>query len=392
MRKTIIFILNKYAKNNAGEIDRKRCAYIEGFVSIIINVVLAAVKIAFGIISASLALIVDGVHSLSDVFTSAVVVIGFKISSKPPDLKHPFGHGRFEPVATLIIAIVLFTVAVEFFQSGISRIITPVKIKVSWEIIIIVLGTVLIKEFTAQFAKHIGREINSKTIEADFWHHRSDTLSTFFVLAGIIGSMYGVLWLDGAAAISVSLFLAWVSVKLIRDTVNALMGTAPSGEFLEQVKKLALSNSRVDGIHDVIVHQYGERVLITLHAEIEDKFTAIEIHDITEELERHIESKIKLSNVTVHADPVNKKHKLYEPVKIFLETKIKELPDFLSFHDLRFAGGQKYPRVLFDVVLNRNICDKKCMEIKKGLINSIYEQFKIVAKIKIQETFKYQVD
>ncbi len=391
MKKFVKFILNKFAKKENGEISRKKSAYIEGVVSIFVNLILASVKIVFGIISASLALIADGVHSLSDVLTSIVVIIGFKVSSKPPDKQHPFGHGRFEPVATLIIAIILFTVAVEFFKSGISRIINPVNVKSDLLIIGIIAGTILLKELTAHFAKNVGREIESETIEADFWHHRSDTLSTFFVLAGIIGSMHSVMWIDGAAAIAVSLFLVWVSIRIIKNTINALMGTPPKKEFLDKIKFYALNTKHVDGIHDVIVHKYGERVLISLHAEIEDKYSALEIHDIAEELEEFLESRIKLSTVTVHADPVNKTHKLYEPIKRFLSLQIQEIPEFLSFHDLRVIGGEKYPRIIFDIEVGTNTTDKRTLEIKQYLKGKIYSNFQIQARIKIEEAFKFQV-
>ena len=370
---------------------RKKIGYVEGYLSIFINLILTVVKGITGLITGSLSIFADAVHSFSDVLTSVVVIIGFKISSKPADAEHPFGHGRVEAIATLIIAIVLFSVGIEFFISGIKRVISPIPMQSSWTAVIVVAITVIIKELLAQYSKHLAHVIDSKAIEADFWHHRSDTLSSLFVIAGVVGTLYGIPWLDGAAAIAVSLFLLWVAFSLSKGTVNSLIGEPPSKELLEKIKLIALAHPMITGVHDIIVHHYGQRCLIGLHIEMDDNFTAMQVHDAAEEVEDAIEKSIPLSEVTIHCDPLNKSHKDYEKIKNFLDKEVEANDALVSYHDLRIVGSEKHSKIIFDLSFTKKISEKEMKSMRKEMMLKIWNAFKTPARIKIEEKFKYQV-
>ena len=391
MKKFTLWTVRKILANPDITERRKKIGYVEGYLSIFINLVLTAAKGIAGLMSGSLSIVADAVHSFSDVMTSIVVIVGFKISSKPADAEHPFGHGRVEAIATLIIAIVLFSVGMEFLISGIKRVISPLPMNSSWVIVGVVAGTVIIKELLAQYSKHLAHVIESKALEADFWHHRSDTLSSLFVIAGVVGTMYGIPWLDGAAAIAVSFFLLWVAFDLSKSTVNTLIGEPPTKELLETIKKTAMTHPLVTGVHDVIVHHYGQRCLIGLHIEIDDKFSAMEVHDVAEEVEDAIEKAIPMSEATIHCDPLNKDHKDYGKIKDFMDNEVKSNESLDSYHDLRIVGSEKHSKVIFDLSFEKKISEKEMKAIRKEIMRKIWDTFKTPARIKIEEKFKYQV-
>ena len=389
MQKFTNWIIRKTIKSDTHR--KKKIGYLAGWLSIIVNFFLAGIKIFFGIMTLSIALIADAVHTISDVLTSAIVIIGFKISTKPADKEHPFGHGRMESIATLIISVILFTVSIEFFQIGVKKILKPTPIQASWFVISIIFVTIIIKELLAKITKNIGKLINSKSIEADSWHHRSDAISSLFVIIGFIGSIYGVKWLDGIATLLVSLFIAWVAFGLSKETVNKLLGEAPSKELLEKIINTALSHEKVNGVHDIIVHSYGDNMLISLHTEIEDKYSAMKVHDISEEVESLLEKKFDSTKAIVHADPINTNHKDYKKIKKFIDNEIETNESYLSYHDLRIIGSEKHSNILFDIEFDKNLSDKEMIQLRKKLIKKLWNNFQMGAIIKIEPKCTYSL-
>lgn len=391
MKKFTNWIVKKTIKAKSNIDKKKKIGFLAGWLSIIVNFILAIVKVIFGIFTGSIALIADAVHTISDVLTSIIVIVGFKISTKPADREHPFGHGRMESIATLIISIILFTVSVEFFQLGIKKIIKPTYIIANWFIISIIFVTVILKELLAKITKHLGTLINSKSIEADSWHHRSDAISSLFVIIGFIGSIYGIKWLDGIATLLVSLFIAWVAFGLSKETVNKLLGEAPSKELLEEIINIAKSHENVDGVHDIIVHSYGDNMLVSLHIEVEDKYSAMKVHDISEDVESLLEKKFSSTKAIVHADPINTDHKDYKKIKDFIDKEMENDHSFLSYHDLRIIGSEKRSNILFDIEYDKDLSEKEMIQLRKTLIKKLWETFKMGAIIKIEPKCTYSL-
>ncbi len=283
--------------------SRKDFGYLEAWVSIIGNILLFLFKFFFGLALNSIALIAEGFHSLSDVLTSIVVLFGFKLGSKPADEKHPFGHGRIEHIATLLIAFMLLLVAYEFGKTSIGRIISSPKVEFSAIVMVFMFLSALIKEWMARFSIFLGKKINSSTLIADAWHHRSDAIASLLVGIGFIFVRFKLFYVDGILGLIVAIFIGLTGVDLIKSSVDFLLGRAPDKDFLDRVRDITLSVPGVLDLHDILVHDYQSNKAISLHIEVEDDLSAKDAHRIALEVQDRLKKRLKESNISVHIDP-----------------------------------------------------------------------------------------
>lgn len=301
------WLTKKLLKNE--EPSRTSIGYLEAVVSIFGNVFLFAVKLIIGIIINSLSLIADAFHSLSDVLTSVVVLVGFKLGGKPADKEHPFGHGRIETVATLIIAFLLFVVTYDIGKSAIQRIIKPQQVDFNTLAVIFMVFSAAFKEWMARFSIYLGMKINSTSLIADAWHHRSDAIASFLVGLGLIFAKFGIYRVDGILAVFVAVLIGMVAVQLTKSSSNMLIGEAPDSGLVEKIREIALSVKQVTGVHDIFVHDYNTNKVISLHLEIQGSLSADEAHDIANAVEDRVKELTKAISVTAHIDPYEKKEK-----------------------------------------------------------------------------------
>ena len=319
---------------------RVRAGYaaLEGWTSIVLNILLFAVKLALGLLTHSVALIADAVHSLADSATSIIVIVGMKIAGKPPDAKHPFGHGKMEPVATLVISVLLFVTGFELAKAAIGDIAKPSIAQIHWGAIAIVFGALIVKELMARFGYAIGAIIDSDTLKADAAHHRSDALSTVLVLIALIGSSLGASYLDGIMGVGVAAIIFYFAYGIAKDAIDPLLGEAPPRETIDEIERAATSFEEVLGIHDVLYHKYGATVDVSLRLEVSDKeSSAAELHLLAEAVEDRV-GRVIGGRVIVHMDPINNEHPEYQAVTEALEEIIKLCPSVKSFHELRIFG------------------------------------------------------
>lgn len=289
------------------EPSRVSIGYLEAIVSIFGNIFLFAIKLILGIMINSLSLIADAFHSLSDVLTSIVVLVGFKIGGKPADKEHPFGHGRVETVSTLIIAFLLFIVTYDLGKSAIQRIIKPEQVDFNLLAVIFMIFSAAFKEWMASFSIYLGKKINSTSLIADAWHHRSDAVASFLVGLGLIFARFRIYRVDGILAIFVAALIGMVAVELTKSSANMLIGEAPDRELVEKIRKTALSVRQVVGVHDIFVHDYNTNKVISLHLEVMGNLSADEAHDIATAVEDRIKELSKAISVTAHIDPYERK-------------------------------------------------------------------------------------
>ncbi|MGB9857810.1 MAG: cation diffusion facilitator family transporter [Dictyoglomaceae bacterium] len=285
------------------KIERKLVGYLEGWISIIGNIILFLFKFFAGLYLNGISLIADAFHSLSDVLTSIVVILGFKLGGKPADKKHPFGHGRIEQIATIIIAFMLLIIAYDLGKNSIERILHPQKVSFNFLVIFLMFFSTIFKEWMARFSIFLGKRINSPTLIADAWHHRSDAIASLLVGIGLIFINLGFYFLDGVLGVGVSILLAWVSIDLIKTSSSFLIGEAPNDELLDNIEEIVLSTPGVLNIHDVMVHDYHNNKVISLHVEIDENLSAKEAHKIALEVQDRLKKNIENSNVSVHIDP-----------------------------------------------------------------------------------------
>ncbi len=377
MKRITEWIVSKTIKDHENVDDPKvRSSYgmLEGWSSIIVNIILFIVKLVIGISIRSVALIADAVHTIFDSVTSVVVMVGFKAAEKPSDKEHPFGHGRFEPVATLIIAVLLFVTGIELLKSSVKVIVEPGIRTVNIRVLIIIAVAVLIKELLARFSKQLGIKINSKTIMADYIHHRSDVLATALVLIGLALSRYGFLRIDGITGILVSLIIIYSGYRIGREAISPLLGEAPSPEVIKRIKNIAQKTGGVVGVHDIIFHAYGQTRLSSLHVEVSDETESMEMHRISETVEQSVAKGIK-GAVVVHVDPVNRNHPLYDNVCGVIDSIVKENNSIHSFHELRIVGARGKLKAVFDIVLNKDIKKRDVYRTKQLLSEEVKAKF-----------------
>ncbi|NJE46071.1 cation transporter [Thermococcus sp. GR7] len=272
------------------------------WVSIIGNVLLAFIKLIAGFLYSSIALISDGVHSLSDVVTSVIGYLGIKISSKPPDRSHPFGHSRFEPLVAFLIGEALIIVAYEIGRDAVGRMLRGEVIEVNSVMLAVTILSILVKEAMFRYSVHVGRKLNSQIIIADAYHHRSDALSSVAVLFGLGTQKLGFQYGDTLAGFIVALFLVKVSFDIILENVGYLTGQAPPFEVCEEIKRRALSVPNVLGVHDLRAHYVGSKLHVELHIEVPPELTLKEAHDISEEVRERIEEIEDVDRAFVHVD------------------------------------------------------------------------------------------
>lgn len=281
---------------------RQTAGLLEAWVSIIGNIMLFAVKFAIGTAIRSISLIADSFHTLSDVLTSMVVLAGFKISRRAPDEEHPFGHGRGESIATLVIALLLLLVGVEFLNQSVRRLFHPTPVAGTLLVVAIMALSAIAKELMASFSIWLGKRIDSSTLIADAWHHRSDAIASALVAVALIGAIFKVYWLDGLFGVGVSLLIAYTGIELGRSSVNYLLGRSPSTETLKTIHDEAAAVDGVIGVHDVNVHDYGQHLAVSLHVEVEPSLDVTQAHLIADEVERRITGRMK-ADAVVHVDP-----------------------------------------------------------------------------------------
>ncbi len=285
--------------------DRLNLSYIEGGVSIIVNILLFALKYWAGIVTGSIAILADAWHTLSDSLSSVIVLLGAKFSKKPADKEHPFGHGRAELIAAFIIGIMLLFVAFDFIMESYGALKNREGSMFGSLAIYVMIISVVLKESLAQFAFWAARKTKSKVLKADAWHHRSDAISSLVILVGIFLGRY-FWWLDGVLGFVVALLIGYAAYEIIRDSIYTLLGRRPSDEIIERLKltcKRCYPNNLYP--HHFHVHSYGDHNEITFHIYLPPEMSIREAHEIVDSIENQIAMEYGYS-VTLHIDPFNR--------------------------------------------------------------------------------------
>jgi len=269
----------------------------------VVNVGLFVLKYWAGIVTGSIAIIADAWYTLSDSFTSIVVLVGIKISTKPADQEHPFGHGRAEWIASIIIGILLALIAFNFISESVQRLRSRESVRYGAIAISVTIISILAKEALAQYALWAGRKTDSKAVKADAWHHRSDALSSLIILIGIFFNRF-FWWIDGVLGIIVALLILYAAFDILRDSVNPMLGNEPPAGLIEQIKKLCWESIGEEvHAHHFHIHDYGAHAELTFHIRLPQKMTLKEAHDIVNRIENSIKSKLDI-DATIHIDPI----------------------------------------------------------------------------------------
>ncbi|MDA3817637.1 MAG: cation diffusion facilitator family transporter [Prolixibacteraceae bacterium] len=282
---------------------RKKLSRQEGWLSIVINVILFGIKYWAGVVSGSLALMADAWHTLSDSISSIFVLVSTRFSHKNPDKEHPFGHGRFELVASIFIGVLLVVIALSFIREGIEKYVDKGSANYGWIAIGATVLSVLMKEGLAQFAFWGHRRTESDILRADGWHHRSDALSSIVILIGIFIGRY-VWWIDAALSVVVAFFLFYAAYDIIKNSISVIIGESATPEFEQKVRDVAYSSVDKDiFLHHFHLHNYIVHKEITFHIRLPKDLTIEKAYSITKKIEVDLREKLDIES-TIHVDPL----------------------------------------------------------------------------------------
>jgi cation diffusion facilitator family transporter len=355
---------------------RAKYGYLEATISIFGNIIIFFIKLFLGIFINSIALIADGIHSLSDVSTSGVVIYGFRIAKKKPDKHHPFGHGRAEYIATLIIAVLLILVGIGFIQQSIERIINLETIQhgeyaIIISIIVIILA--ILKELMARYSNSIAKKIKSDVLKADAWHHRSDAISSIGVAIGILGARYGFPILDPIFGIMVSLIIIFVGINLVRAVSSFLIGQSPDPDLIKQIKEIAQKTDDVKGIHDISIHDYGTTKILTIHAEVDRNLSLNEAHKIADNLEMRIRTRTNYSTI-IHLDPKEIQVD-FKTKRRIIESILNNQKEIVSFHKIQIIRRANSEDIKMHLIVDKDMPIKNSHELCHRLKSSLEEVY-----------------
>lgn len=277
-------------------------AYLEGLLSIFVNLLLFGLKYWAGIVTGSVAIIADAWHTLSDSLTSIVVLIGTKVSTKPADRGHPFGHGRAELVASIIIGVLLAIVGFNFIVEGVTRLSHHKRAAFGTLAVVIMVISIIMKEGIAQFSFWAARKAASPVLKADGWHHRSDAVTSIIILVGLFFGKY-FWWIDGVLGIIVALFILYAAYDILKESINPLLGEDVDKKVVAKIKEISapLVPGQLD-IHHIHNHRYGKHVELTFHIILDGRMSLNEAHSIATAVEDAIRDKLQIET-TIHVEP-----------------------------------------------------------------------------------------
>ena len=354
------FILRFFVKDHNNTKDpkvRQKCGSAVAIIGIVVNIFLAAFKLFAGILSGAISITADAVNNLSDAGSQVVSLITFKISAKPADREHPFGYARIEYVASMIVSFLILFVSISLFSESVQKIIEPTKTDYSILVMVILGVSVLAKLWLFFFGRSAAKKLNSDVIRASATDSLSDAGATFAVLVSAIIAKLSGFDIDGYMGIAVAIVIFIAGIKVLNETKNSILGSAPEPEVVEGIIKVALEYDEILGVHDMVVHNYGPgNTICSFHAEVDGKADVFATHDCIDNIEKRlfVEQGIR---TTIHMDPIVTDDEKVSALRILVAKAVKEIDMRLTIHDFRYVEGITHSNLIFDVTVPFEIKD-----------------------------------
>lgn len=369
---------------NTGDLKvREAYGTLGSITGIIVNIILAIAKYFAGIISGSISVTADAINNLSDAGSSIISLIGVKLSAKPADKGHPYGHGRVEYISALAVSFVVLLMGIELFKSSVDKIINPVPVKFNILSLVILAVSILAKLWLGFFNKKLGEKINSAPMMAVMKDSFSDCLATGVALASIIVSAFSDISIDGYLGVIVAGFIFLAGFNILRETMADLLGKPADKEFTEMVEKKILSYDKIVGVHDMIIHDYGPgRKFASAHAEVSSLEDIMEIHDIIDLAERDIMNEFGLI-ISIHTDPIVTDDERINSLKDMTNNIVKEISDEMSIHDFRVVDGPTHTNLIFDLIIPHkfHLSNEEIRKTIEDKLSKIDERYFVVITI-----------
>lgn len=336
---------------------RFRYGLVAGIFGIISNALLCVFKLIVGVVGNSITIIADAINNLSDAGSSVVTLVGFKLSATPPDNDHPFGHARYEYITSLLVSVTVLFIGILLLKSSIEKCITPEEVSVSVYTYIVLCVAIAMKLVQMLIYLDFSKAINSGALNASAADSRNDVLATVAVLISTIvidvagDKISPKVSVDGIMGIAVSAFIIVSSILLIKEAMSPILGEKPPKELVDKITAKILSYDGVIGVHDLVVHSYGENhCFVVAHVEVPADVDITKSHDVIDNIEHDFWNEMHV-RITIHMDPVDTKNKQLAVLKLRAQNAIANLDENLSLHDFRLVSGQTHTNMLFDVVI-----------------------------------------
>ena len=348
------WLIRRFVKDAANVGDpavRVSYATLGSVTGIIVNAILAAVKFLAGVISGSGAITADAVNNLSDAAASVVAFVTARLSNKPVDPEHPFGHGRMEYLGSLAVGALILCMGVSLLRDGIAAIFDPQPLSISWAVGVVLVLSMAGKWWLSRCYKHLGDAVRNSTLLAASKDSVGDVLSTGAVLISLLIDLFFGLNIDGYVTVLVSLVVLKAGWEVCSDTVDNLLGSKPDPEKIRTLRELLLNREGILGIHDLVLHDYGPgRCYASVHAEVDSTGDILTIHEMIDDAEREIGEKMRMP-ICIHMDPVVVGDEQTDRLREQMSTFLRNIDPALSLHDFRMVPGDGHTNIIFDCVL-----------------------------------------
>lgn len=351
MTNFLIRIFIKQPDNTDSQKTRAAYGTLSSFVGIFCNIILFIAKYIVGTLSNSISIISDAFNNLSDSASCIITLFGYKISSKPADKDHPFGHGRMEYLTSLIISAIIVFVGLELFKGSLQKLLNPEEVKFSIAALVSLIISIGIKLWLSLFNTTLGKKINSVVMLATAKDSRNDVITTISALIALVFSIFSDLPLDALMGIFVSLFILKSGYEIIKDTVDELLGKPASPETTSKLYSMILKNEKIIGVHDMIVHSYGPSCTIaSCHVEVKATENFVAVHELVDKIERDVLNEMNIL-MTIHMDPIDTDDENVQECKNMILEIIGNIDNALHIHDFRIVSGEMHTTLIFDLVV-----------------------------------------
>lgn len=332
---------------------RVRSAYgtLCAIVGIVLNLILFAGKFVVGTLACSLSIRADAVNNLTDALSQIISLVSFRIAAKPADRDHPFGHARMEYIASLIVSMIVLIIGYQLLRDSIDKIVNPVPTEFRWVSIAVLGASVLVKLWLGLFNRSVGKKINSDVLRATMTDSLSDAVATTAVLLSSLIYYFTSVDLDAYMGILVALWIMLAGIRMMNDTKNSILGSAPDAQTIEDIRAIIDSYPEALGIHDMVVHNYGPGCTIaSIHVEVDGAADVFHTHDAIDRMEKQLFTDVGI-RATIHMDPIVTGDPMLDELRVRVAALVCELDGRMTMHDFRMVKGTTHSNLIFDVVV-----------------------------------------
>lgn len=341
----------KNYKNTDDPEVRNQYGKVAGAFGIVTNLILGIIKLIIGMVSHSVSIMADAANNIADTASSILTIIGFKLSNKKKDKKHPYGYARYEYVAGFVIAILMFIMGLSFAKESIIKIFNPEELVINWITYLILIIAIIGKGIQMLVYLDFSKAINSNTLKANSVDTRNDIISTTAILISMIIMGNFKINIDGILGLAVSGFVIYSSIGMIKEVLEPIIGIIPSEEQTNQIIEKILNYEYVEGIHDLVIHNYGvHNDFVTVHVEIDSKMDIMKAHDLMDNIEKDFRDELGIE-LTIHMDPIIVGDPLVDKLQEKVVQAILKFDKELKIHDFRVVKGITHTNILFDCIV-----------------------------------------